>query len=433
MSTTPSAFVIELPEGSLAIHDLSLGTPAPDAPVVLAVHGITANGLSWRRVADEVGRRHGPGGVRFLAPDLRGRGDSRSAPGPYGLGAHVDDLTSIATVFGSAPVLVGHSMGAFIAALAAARHPERFPAAVLVDGGLAFPVPDDLDVDAALQSVIGPAMDRLSMRFADPAAYLGFWSSHPAMGPVSTGPGADAARAYIEHAGAVPLAVRGVLHEVVLDVGPRRVSAGTAQHRLHRRVGRPEGEVCRGIGEAHRQPVHGRPDDRLEGGVDVEVVGHGEGEPTVDEHGGREALGVAGCGQRGDEGPHRMSDEHRGGSEDGGDRGQVVDVGAQPVRAGDRAAVTASPQVRGEEPHRPRAVPTAELVGDPSPGEAVGRDAVDGENDGSIRSRGPEAQVVDGEAALRQLDDERGRGGAHLDADLLIRRPPRPVRPDGAK
>jgi pimeloyl-ACP methyl ester carboxylesterase len=90
-------------------------------------------------------------------------------------------------------------MGAFIAALAAARHPDRFPAAALVDGGLAFPVPDDLDVDAALQSVIGPAMDRLSMRFADPAAYLAFWSGHPALGPVLDGPGGDAARAYIEH------------------------------------------------------------------------------------------------------------------------------------------------------------------------------------------------------------------------------------------
>lgn len=199
MSTTPSAFVIELPEGSLAIHDLSLGTPAADAPVVLAVHGITANGLSWRRVADEVGRRHGPNAVRFLAPDLRGRGDSRSAPGPYGLAAHVDDLTSIATVFGTAPLLVGHSMGAFIAALAAARHPDRFPAAVLVDGGLAFPVPDDLDVDAALQAVIGPALDRLSMRFADPTAYLAFWSEHPALGPALDGPGGDAARAYVEH------------------------------------------------------------------------------------------------------------------------------------------------------------------------------------------------------------------------------------------
>ncbi|MGO4598736.1 alpha/beta fold hydrolase [Terrabacter sp. 2RAF25] len=198
MSTT-SAFVIELPEGSLAIHDLSLGNPPPDAPVVLAVHGITANGLSWRRVADEIGHRHGPGAVRVLAPDLRGRGDSRSAPAPYGLEAHVDDLVSVATAFAATPLLVGHSMGAFICALAAARHPDRFSGAVLVDGGLAFPVPDDLDVDAALQSVIGPAMDRLSMRFADRAAYLDFWSQHPALGPVLRGPGGDAARAYIEH------------------------------------------------------------------------------------------------------------------------------------------------------------------------------------------------------------------------------------------
>ena len=197
--STASAFVIELPEGSLAIHDLSLGSPPPDAPVVLAVHGITANGLSWRRVADEIGHRRGPGAVRVLAPDLRGRGDSRSVPAPYGLGAHVDDLVSVATAFATTPVLVGHSMGAFICALAAARHPERFPGLVLVEGGLAFPVPDDLDVDAALQSVIGPGMDRLSMRFPDPAAYLDFWSGHLALGPVLRGPGAEAARTSIEH------------------------------------------------------------------------------------------------------------------------------------------------------------------------------------------------------------------------------------------
>jgi pimeloyl-ACP methyl ester carboxylesterase len=197
--STTSAFVIELPEGSLAIHDLSLGSPPADAPVVLAVHGITANGLSWRRVADEIGHRHGPGAVRVLAPDLRGRGDSRAAPAPYGLGAHVDDLLSVATAFAATPVLVGHSMGAFISALAAARQPGRFPGAVLVDGGLAFQVPDDLDVDAALQSVLGPAMDRLSMRFADPTAHLDFWSQHPALGPVLRGPAGDAARAYLEH------------------------------------------------------------------------------------------------------------------------------------------------------------------------------------------------------------------------------------------
>ena len=174
--TTESAFVIELPEGHLAIHDLTVGAAAPDAPVVLAVHGITANGLSWQRVADEVHHRHGPGAVRFLAPDLRGRGDSRSAPGPFGLETHAADLTSIASIFAAAPVLVGHSMGAFVSALAA-----------------------DLDIDATLKAVIGPAMDRLSMRFADPAAYLDFWGRHPALGPVLRGAGGEAARRYIEH------------------------------------------------------------------------------------------------------------------------------------------------------------------------------------------------------------------------------------------
>ncbi|HET7399420.1 MAG TPA: alpha/beta fold hydrolase [Intrasporangium sp.] len=198
MTPAPS-FVIELPEGSLGIHDLTVGAAPGDAPVVLAVHGITANGLSWRRVADEVDRRYGGGTVRFLAPDLRGRAESRAVPGPYGLAAHVEDLASIASVFGAQPVLVGHSMGAFVAALAGAAHPERFSGVVLVDGGLAFPSPAGLDLDAALQAVIGPAMSRLSMRFPSEAAYLDFWSGHPALGPVLRGEAGDAVRRYLLH------------------------------------------------------------------------------------------------------------------------------------------------------------------------------------------------------------------------------------------
>lgn len=196
--TTEPAFVMELPVGSVAIHDLTVGTPADDAPVVLAVHGITANGLSWREVADEVDRRHGSA-VRFLAPDLRGRAASAAAAGPYGLQTHVADLATIASIFGAQPVLVGHSMGAFIAGLAVATHRDRFAGAVLVDGGLAFPAPEGLDIDAALKAVIGPAMDRLSMRFASPAAYVEFWSEHPALGPALRGPAGDALRAYLEH------------------------------------------------------------------------------------------------------------------------------------------------------------------------------------------------------------------------------------------
>lgn len=198
MSTAPT-FVIEQPVGSLAIHDLTVGSAAEGAPVVVAVHGITANGLSWQRVADELDRRHGPGAVRFLAPDLRGRGASAAVPAPFGLAAHVEDLASIASVFGAAPLLVGHSMGAFIAGLAVATHPERFAGAVLVDGGLAFPAPPDLDIDAALTAVIGPAMDRLSMQFDSVADYLAFWADHPSIGPALRGPSAEAVRRYLTH------------------------------------------------------------------------------------------------------------------------------------------------------------------------------------------------------------------------------------------
>ena len=198
MSTEPT-FSLEVPEGEIGVHDLSGGPVADDAPTVLLVHGITANGLSWTRVADELVRRHGPGSLRILAPDLRGRATSAGAGAPYGLAAHAEDLVGIASAFAATPVLVGHSMGGFVAALAAARHPERFSGVVLVDGGLAFPPPPELDVDAALTATIGPAMQRLSMRFGSPEEYLAFWDAHPALGPVLRGPAGDAARRYVLH------------------------------------------------------------------------------------------------------------------------------------------------------------------------------------------------------------------------------------------
>lgn len=199
MSLEPHGFRIELPEGNLDVHDLSTGDPAPDAPVVIGVHGITANGLSWVSVAEEVSRRRGPGAVRFLAPDLRGRAASRTAPGPYGIAAHAEDLLAIADVFGTRPLLVGHSMGAYVSALAAARGPRRVSGAVLVDGGFSFPTPPDLDIDALLKAVIGPAMERLAMRSDTPDAYLAFWQDHPAVGPLLDGPRGPEVRRYLLH------------------------------------------------------------------------------------------------------------------------------------------------------------------------------------------------------------------------------------------
>lgn len=122
------------------------------------------------------------GRVTLVAPDLRGRAGSSALPGPYGIAAHADDAAAVAAALGGPGrvVLAGHSMGAFVAALAAVRHPERFGPLLLVDGGIGFPAPTHLSPDELLTAVIGPAMDRLSMTFPDRAAYRSFWRAHPA-------------------------------------------------------------------------------------------------------------------------------------------------------------------------------------------------------------------------------------------------------------
>jgi pimeloyl-ACP methyl ester carboxylesterase len=149
-----------------------------DGPTVLAAHGITANALSWAGVARELAGR-----VRLVAPDLRGRAGSAGLPPPYGMAAHAADLIAVADHLGVDRVgLVGHSMGGFVVAETAERHPERVSGVLLVDGGRPLPLPPGMDVDTALHATIGPAMQRLSMTFDDLGAYLDYFRLNPALG-----------------------------------------------------------------------------------------------------------------------------------------------------------------------------------------------------------------------------------------------------------
>ncbi|MDY7102362.1 MAG: alpha/beta fold hydrolase [Actinomycetota bacterium] len=161
--------------------DLAVGRAGPpvgssDVPVVVAAHGITASALGWLRVAELAGDE-----LTLLAPDLRGRGLSAGLPAPFGIDAHVQDLFAVLDHHGlHDATFVGHSMGAYVVAQAAATHPERVGAAVLVDGGFPLPVPEGADVDAVLDATLGPAIARLSETYDDLDAYLAFWRQHPA-------------------------------------------------------------------------------------------------------------------------------------------------------------------------------------------------------------------------------------------------------------
>lgn len=160
--------------------DLAGGQWRADATGVpiLALHGITASHRAWHHVADALSER------RIVAPDLRGRGRSNELPGPWSLRDHADDQARALDALGiDRALVVGHSMGAFVSVRFAAAHPDRVAGVVLVDGGLPIPHPEGLAPDQVAAAVLGPALARLEMRFADPAAYVDFWRAHPAIGP----------------------------------------------------------------------------------------------------------------------------------------------------------------------------------------------------------------------------------------------------------
>ncbi|GAB2908009.1 hypothetical protein GCM10027203_03740 [Nonomuraea fastidiosa] len=143
---------------------------------IVAAHGISASLMAWATV----GRRL-PDGWSLVAIDLRGRGHSDSLPGPYGLDRHAEDVLRIAERVGAGPgaVLTGHSMGAYVAVLAAAQ--REFAKVVLVDGGIPFaPLPEGQDPDTATRALLGPALERLRQTYASPEEYVEFFKAHPA-------------------------------------------------------------------------------------------------------------------------------------------------------------------------------------------------------------------------------------------------------------
>lgn len=145
--------------------------------LVVAAHGITGNHRSWQAVARAL-----PEDVSLVVPDLRGRGLSAKLPEPFGMRAHADDLVAVLDHLRlDRAALAGHSMGAYVATTAAIRHPDRWTDLVLVDGGVALPLPSGVDPDAMLAGVLGPALSRLEMVFESRASYHDLWREHPAL------------------------------------------------------------------------------------------------------------------------------------------------------------------------------------------------------------------------------------------------------------
>jgi lipase len=149
--------------------------PGHGAPVV-GLHGVTASYMNFVGVAEML-RGRSP----LLALDLRGRGDTdKPGGGPFGMSQHAADVAAAIAPFGLGPsVVVGHSMGAFVAVALAAEHPELVSGLVLVDGGLPLEVPAGIPPEQLLDVALAAQMARLRTTYDSLESYLDYWRSLP--------------------------------------------------------------------------------------------------------------------------------------------------------------------------------------------------------------------------------------------------------------
>jgi 2-(acetamidomethylene)succinate hydrolase len=141
-------------------------------PLLVLLHGITANARVWDPVAEALAGRY-----RVVAVDQRGHGLSETPAGGYGADEFAHDVQALVEDLDDGPVVVmGHSMGARNALVAASRYPGTVVACVAIEftPGIETPVFDALDQRIATGA----------RRFADLEEVRAYLSArYPTIGP----------------------------------------------------------------------------------------------------------------------------------------------------------------------------------------------------------------------------------------------------------
>lgn len=144
---------------------------------ILCIHGLTANCRCWDLLAAALAPQN-----QVMAMDLRGRGRSDRPVKGYSLDHHIRDMNCLMDDLNiDQAIIMGHSLGAFIGLIFAAKYPQRTEQLILVDGG------GDLSKEQMDKVFIGikPALDRLEMVFPSEEAYLQKMRTAPYLQPWS--------------------------------------------------------------------------------------------------------------------------------------------------------------------------------------------------------------------------------------------------------
>lgn len=157
--------------------ELQLAVWEGDGSQILCVHGLTANCRCWDAMVTGLSPQH-----KILAYDLRGRGLSDKPSHGYSEEHHISDLLCLMDDLAlNRAVLMGHSLGGYIAMGFAAQYPERVEKLILLDAGGDLPQEHWDRVDTAIK----PALNRLEMTFPSVDEFLNLMKQAPFLQPWS--------------------------------------------------------------------------------------------------------------------------------------------------------------------------------------------------------------------------------------------------------
>lgn len=137
---------------------LYFGQYPHEGKTVIIVHGMTGNHLHLRHFMEAF-----KGHYHVVAIDLKGRGESSDAPVDSSVNQHAEDVLALIGKLGvRQPILVGHSLGAYIVSLVAKQ--IDCSGLILLDGGASG--------TKEQRAAIEPAISRMKKTYATMEAYM---------------------------------------------------------------------------------------------------------------------------------------------------------------------------------------------------------------------------------------------------------------------
>lgn len=131
------------------------------SPTLVLIHGLTANahafdGLVSHGLCDT---------LRFISPDLRGRGLSSKPAFRYTLADHAGDILGLLDHLGIEKALLGgHSYGGLLSTYIAANYPDRVERLVILDAAA--------EMNPNAPAMLGPSLSRLDKTFPSYETFL---------------------------------------------------------------------------------------------------------------------------------------------------------------------------------------------------------------------------------------------------------------------